>query len=168
MTVPVEVLRLHVRYTRWASMRLVDAASKLPPADLTRDFRHADKSVLGTLVHTFAADRVWMTRIDSSPARFLDPATDMHLAVLQHDWPVLLDRLCAWVDALKEPLAEISYVDLRGTPHTTPLWQVVLHVVNHGTHHRGQVSAMLRAMGHVPPQLDLIAFYRELAAARAI
>jgi len=44
----------------------------------------------------------------------------------------------------------------------TPLWQILLHVVNHATHHRGQVSGFLRAMGHTPPPLDLIAFYRTL------
>jgi uncharacterized damage-inducible protein DinB len=54
-----------------------------------------------------------------------------------------------------------SYHDSRGNPWTTPRWKIVLHVVNHGTHHRGQVSGFLRTMGHKPPQLDLIAYYRE-------
>jgi uncharacterized damage-inducible protein DinB len=50
--------------------------------------------------------------------------------------------------------------DLRGNTWTQPFWQLVLHVVNHATHHRGQVSGFLRAMGRVPPPLDLVAFYR--------
>jgi uncharacterized damage-inducible protein DinB len=58
----------------------------------------------------------------------------------------------------------LTYQDLQGRTHATPLWQIVLHVVNHGTHHRGQVAAMMRAMGHVPPPLDLIRYYRETAA----
>jgi len=41
-----------------------------------------------------------------------------------------------------------------------PLWQVVLHAVNHGTHHRGQVSGFLRTLGHTPPVTDLSHFYR--------
>ena len=53
-----------------------------------------------------------------------------------------------------------SYQDTKGNPYTTELWKIVLHVVNHGTHHRGQVSGFLRTMGHVPPPLDLIAYYR--------
>ena len=40
-----------------------------------------------------------------------------------------------------------------------PAWQIVMHVVNHGTHHRGAVSGFLRAMGKTPPKLDLIAYY---------
>jgi uncharacterized damage-inducible protein DinB len=54
---------------------------------------------------------------------------------------------------------------MRGNPWRQPLGQLVLHVVNHGTHHRGQVSAFLRMMGHVPPKLDLVTYYRDTAAA---
>jgi len=48
-----------------------------------------------------------------------------------------------------------------GNPWRQPLGQLVLHVVNHGTHHRSQVSRFLRVMGHVPPKLDLVSYYRE-------
>ena len=42
-----------------------------------------------------------------------------------------------------------------------PVWQIVLHVVNHGSYHRGQVAAMLRAAGYAPPDSDLIIWYRQ-------
>lgn len=165
MTIPVEVLRTHLRYSSWASKRLVAAASGLTADELTRDFKSADKSVLGTLVHIHAADRVWLGRIEGNPpARFMDPDVDLKLAVVQRDWPLLLDRWEAWAAALRDPSEAIRYKDLRGNAHSTPLWQVVLHVVNHATHHRGQVAAMLRAMDHAPPPLDLILYFRETAA----
>ena len=49
---------------------------------------------------------------------------------------------------------------MSGNRFNQPVWQLVLHVVNHGTHHRGQVSGFLRAMGHKPPKLDLVSYYR--------
>jgi uncharacterized damage-inducible protein DinB len=163
MSVPVEILRTHLRYTTWASARMVDAASGLTSDELTRDFKSADKHVLGTLAHVYAADRAWLGRIQgAAPAVFIAPDTDIRLAVLQHDWPALLGRWQVWVDGLQDSSVCASYVDLQGKPHTTPLWQIVLHVVNHGTHHRGQASAMIRAMGHAPPPLDLIRYYREV------
>lgn len=162
MSVPAETLQTHLRYSAWASALLVDAASRLTEDELTRDFKSADKSVLGTLVHVYAADRVWLARIEGEPPQpFLVPERDLHLRVLQHDWPALMDRWTSWAGTLLEPMAHASYQDLRGNAHTTPYWQIVLHVVNHGTHHRGQVSAMLRAMGHTPPPLDLIRYYRD-------
>ena len=60
--------------------------------------------------------------------------------------------------------AEVSYADMRGNPFRQQLGLLVLHVVNHGTHHRGQVSGFLRAMGHAPPKLDLVFYYREMEA----
>jgi len=165
MSVPVETLRTHVRYTNWATNRIVTAAAALTPEELTRDFGSADKSVLGTLAHVYAADRVWLGRIEGAPPmRFIDPDVDVKLTVLQHDWPALLTRWQSWVDSLQDAASAAAYTDLQGNPHTTPLWQIVLHVVNHATHHRGQAAAMIRAMGHSPPQLDLIRFYRELRA----
>lgn len=165
MAVTVEAIRTHLDYTAWASRRLVDAANALSSEELTQDFRTADHSVLGTLVHVYAADRVWFGRIQGNPpARFIDPQQDMRLEVLQNDWPVLYKRWQEWAvsrgdDSIR---AKISYKDLKGNSHETPLWQIVLHVVNHGTHHRGQVSGFLRALGRTPPPLDLIAYYREI------
>jgi uncharacterized damage-inducible protein DinB len=48
---------------------------------------------------------------------------------------------------------------MRGRSFRQALVVIVLHVVNHGTHHRGQASGFLRAMGHTPPELDLDLYY---------
>jgi uncharacterized damage-inducible protein DinB len=116
-------------------------------------------------VHIYAADRIWLGRIQGNPpARFIDPETDLHFPVLENDWPALHERWRQWSAALdgNSIEARIPYKDLKGNPYETPLWQIVLHVVNHATHHRGQVSGFLRAMGQHPPPLDLIAYYRQL------
>jgi uncharacterized damage-inducible protein DinB len=161
--VPAETLRLQLRYTAWASARIVEAAGKLSADELTRDFGTADKSVLGTLVHTFAADRVWIGRVlGNVPSRFLEVEKDMHLTVLQNDWPQIYERWQGWADGIDDAQAAVAlqYHDLKGNAHTTPLWQIVMHVINHATHHRGQAAGMIRSMGYAPPVLDMIAFYR--------
>ncbi len=164
MPVSVDTLRLQLDYSAWASQRLLDAAAKLSPEELTRDFKTADKSVLDTLVHVYAADRVWLSRVLGEPrATFVDPE-DRDLTLLQSEWPALQQRWKLWLRDFGEGdvTRQISYKDTRGNPYTTPAWQIVLHLVNHGTHHRGQISGFLRAMGHTPPALDLIAYYRSL------
>ena len=163
----LDVLRDHLNYTAWASQRLVQAASALTPDELVRDFGTADHSVLGTLVHVYAGDRIWLGRIEGNPpARFIVPEQDLHLSVLQRDWPALLERWKQWSTLLTEGSIheEISYKDTKGNSSSQPIWQIVMHVVNHGTHHRGQVSGFLRAMGHRPPVLDLRAYYHESAS----
>jgi uncharacterized damage-inducible protein DinB len=65
---------------------------------------------------------------------------------------------------LTDEMAEspISYSTFKGVPYRTPAWQIILHVVNHGTHHRGQAAGFIRSMGKMPPALDLIEYYRQL------
>lgn len=160
--VPKETLLTHLDYTAWASARLVTAAAQLTPAEAVRDFGTSEKSVLGTLAHVYAADRVWLRRVQGEPSAGFIGDSDRDLAVLQTAWPELLVRWRGFL-AGADPAAPISYHDLKGNPYTTPLWQIVLHVVNHATHHRGQAAGMIRAMGYAPPPLDLIAYYRGLA-----
>jgi len=119
-----EVLRHHFEYTAWASGRLLEAAAGLSPEQLTRDFGTADKSVIGTLAHVFAADRVWIGRIHGEPpARSLDPA-EAELSILREKWPQVHDRWRAWVVAqTAESAAQtLIYHDLKGNLHSQPLW----------------------------------------------
>jgi uncharacterized damage-inducible protein DinB len=164
MFLSAEALRSHIGYTAWASGRLVEAAGQLTPKELTRDFGTADESVLGTLVHVFVADRLWLPRLKGEPATTFLTDADYRLTVLQNDWHALYGRWTAWADGLTDEAAQadVSYADMRGNPFRQQLGVLVLHVVNHGTHHRGQVSGFLRAMGHVPPKLDLVFYYREV------
>jgi len=164
MPVTADTLRLHFDYSAWASRRLMEASANLTAEELARDFKTSDKNVLDTLVHVFAADRIWLSRVRGEPrAAFIDPA-DREYAALEREWPALYQRWKEWLAPLTDDgaRAKIAYRDMKGNPYEQPLWQIVLHVVNHGTHHRGQAAGFLRAMGHTPPALDLIAFYRAI------
>lgn len=168
MSPTTDLLRSHLDYTAWASARLVDAARELSPEELNRDFRTSDKSVLGTLVHIFAADRAWLERLHGTYRASLVNAEDYDLSTLGRVWPELLQKWKEWAAGLTDAQATeiLSYRDMAGNAHESPLWQIVLHVVNHATHHRGAVAGFLRAMGHTPPKLDLIHYYRSLSTAR--
>src|ERR1700676_3078300 len=164
MPASADTLRLHLDYSAWASNRLLEAASKLNEEELSHDFKTSDKNIASTLAHAFAADRVWLGRIQGNPpATFIDDK-DRQLDVLKTEWPALQQRWKQRATPLSDQsvLAKISYKDLKGNQYETPLWQILLHVVNHATHHRGQASGFLRAMGHTPPPLDLIVYYRGL------
>ena len=165
MPLSVEDLRDHLAYSAWASQRLVQAASELSSEELVRDFQTSDHSVLGTLVHTFAADRVWLARLRQSPHLKYSSEADYQLSVLQNDWPELYRQWDELLAGLNDEAvrADLTYQDMRGRTWIQPICQLVLHVVNHGTHHRGQVSGFLRTMGRVPPVLDLVAYYRRNA-----
>ena len=163
-----EILRHHIEYSAWASRRLLEAAAGLTPEQLTRDFNTSDRSIIGTLAHIFAADRVWIGRIHGNPpAKFLDRETELNLDFLTTAWPKVYDEWRDWAteQTTDSMAAVLTYRDLKGNEFHQPLWQLVLHVVNHATHHRGQVAGFLRSMSIAPPPLDLIAYYRSLPKA---
>ena len=163
MNVSPEVLRTHIDYTNWATNRLLQQAARLSQDELTRDFGTADKSVLGTLVHIFVSDRLWLNRLKSEPYQSAAEA-DRTFDALQVKWPVLQEHWKVFGAGLTDESvdASVAYSDLRGNRWNQPLWQLLLHIVNHAAHHRGQISGFLRAMGHAPEPLDLVAFYRQM------
>ena len=91
------------------------------------------------------------------------------METLTVDWQNLQENWEKWSEGLSDCDLDrdANYTLLDGTPFTTPVWQIVLHLVNHATLHRGQVMAMLRQLGTKPPATDLIFYYRELKAAAA-
>ena len=163
MAVSADALRTHIDYTAWASAKLVAAACPLPAEHLTHDFGTSDRHIVGTLAHIFAADRLWLARLlGNAPTQLITDA-DRSLPVLQSDWPAVLEGWKEWARGITDErvAAAFTYQDMKGNSWTQPLWQIVLHVVNHGTHHRGQVSGFMRALGHTPPATDLVYYYRE-------
>jgi len=165
MHVSPDTLRLHLDYSAWASRRLLEAAAALPPSELTQDFGTADKSVLGTLLHIYGADYAWMERMEgrSISARPYDEGAQLDF--LQAEWPKLWARWKSYAAGLTEQSAEaeIAYLTMKGDPFRSPVWQIVMHVVNHASHHRGQAAGFVRSLGKTPPVLDLMYYYRQLS-----
>jgi len=164
MPVSAETLRLQLDYSAWASQRLLSAIANLTPEDLARDFKTSDGNIVHTLSHVFAADRVWLARVQGTPRQGFIDDNDRQLDTLRQEWPLIHQGWKDWCEGLTDEgaRAQVSYRDLKGNAWEQPVWQILLHVVNHGTHHRGQVSGFLRSMGQTPPPLDMIAFYRSL------
>jgi uncharacterized damage-inducible protein DinB len=163
MPVTLDVLQDHLSYTAWASRRLLDAASNLTADELNRDFGTANSSVINTLIHIYSADKVWLDRVQGKSPESFTSRENPTVPSLHTAWLAVHEGWSRWAGALKpsSPETDISYFDLKRKEWRQPLWQIVLHVVNHGTHHRGQVSGFLRSLGHTPPGIDLVFYHRK-------
>jgi uncharacterized damage-inducible protein DinB len=151
--------QLHIRYTNWASRKLLDVVATLSPEDRERSNGISHGSILGTLAHVQFADWIWYTRV----VEHLDKPQGT-LEALQTVWPEIQRKWEAWSHTLADSdlQRELSYKLQDGTEFRSTIGQIILHVVNHGTLHRGQVMGMLRQMNIVPPSTDLMAYYRTL------
>jgi uncharacterized damage-inducible protein DinB len=160
MKIDREFVCLQLDYSRWASERSLDAARVLTADELARDLGNSYGGVAGTLEHIFQADRVWLSRVEGSPRLTLcDPGETWTLESLAAEWADVASRWRAWAETTDDFEANLQYKNLAGQDHGLPLWQLVLHLVNHATYHRGQITTMLRQLGHKPVATDLHVFY---------
>jgi uncharacterized damage-inducible protein DinB len=157
-----EITELYT-YHRWANARMLDAAGALAHADFARELVSSFPSVRDTLAHTLSADWIWLERWKgTSPTGWPGWDTSTH-AALAALWVELEGEQRTFLEGLGEADLErvIAYRAMNGVPYANPLGELLRHVVNHGTYHRGQVATLLRQLGVKPPQTDLILYYRE-------
>jgi len=159
-----------VDYHYWARDRLLEAVERLTPEQFTQTIENSFPSVRDTLVHLWGAEVVWLARWEGNSPTGL-PGTDgfSDLASVRAAWAQEERRLRALLERLGDEgvARSMEYRMFDGRPYVQPFWQMLQHLVNHGSYHRGQVTMMLRQL-HVAPakQMDLSAFYREATSVR--
>ena len=161
-----QMLNQHIDYTIWASLRILEAAANLTPDELTRDFGTADKSILGTLLHVYGGDLVWIERVHGTSLTSRPYDARGHAGNAQSRMAARLEpleRVRCGRSPRRRPTPKSPTRPSKGMLSVSPAWQIVLHVVNHGSHHRGQAAGFIRALGKTPPVLDLMHYYRASA-----
>jgi uncharacterized damage-inducible protein DinB len=153
-------------YNYWANARILDAAAGLTAEQYTSTVPGLGHGgVRGTLVHMLAAECLWRQRCleGVSPTTLLQEADFPTLEALRQRWAEEERLMRAGLTRLTErTLAEhIVYRTTAGRPMVDTLWQLLVHLVNHGTQHRAEVAMALTALGHSPGDLDLIIYLRE-------
>ncbi len=153
------------RYNDWANQRILAATAKLPPAQFLAQSSLSWGSVRDVLVHTLGAEWIWRMRLQhgAAPARLLAAADFPTYAALAERWQAEQAELSAYIAGLNddELNAPILYRNTKGQPYEAVLWQILAHVVNHGTQHRAEVAHILTSFGCSPGDTDLILFIRE-------
>jgi uncharacterized damage-inducible protein DinB len=151
-------------YTEWANHRMLRATATLSVDDWKRDLSGSHGGVRGTLVHIYWAEWVWLERWKGlpNPAR-TDEGGFADVTVLSERWRVLNEHRQAWYRTLPPSAASepLHYRLMNGTESISPLSQLVQHLANHSSYHRGQVIAMLRMLGAKAVGTDLVTFDRE-------
>ncbi len=151
------------RYNLWATRRLYEHIDALPEADYRRDAGLFFKSVHGTLNHLLVAEHeLWRRRFAQgvSPRLKLNDEIEADRERLRErllegalSWQPLI---ASWPEARFDEASVLEYTSTQGVAMRLPFAATLAHVFNHGTHHRGQISAALTAMGHACPELDLV------------
>jgi uncharacterized damage-inducible protein DinB len=160
----LEMIRKQYSYNRWATEKILEAAE-----GLSRDaFIQPDDSPFGsirnTLVHILEAQRGWLaiwkgeiTESDANDELVAEEFPDVES--VRSMWRLVECETDAFLDTLTESelnahvSAKFEWGDL-----SAPLWEMLVHVVNHGTQHRSEAAVTLSSLGHSPGMVDFLFF----------
>lgn len=165
----IENFRQLADYNHWANRRLYAAALEMSEEQYRRPTGVFFGSLHGTLNHLLLTDRVWLKRLtgegehpDRLDAILFADRSELARARMAED-----ARITRVIGGYTEAdLGNIlSYRTMAGRPQAQPLAEILLHLFNHQTHHRGHAHACCSIVtGTEPPSLDLLVFQRGVPA----
>lgn len=93
----------------------------------------------------------------------LDAASFPKVQALESRWETVARDQEKFIEALRPPrlVEELAYLNQRVQRYPYPLWQQMVHVVNHSNYHRGQITTLLRQLGAEAASTDLLVYYDE-------
>lgn len=143
-----------------ATARSLESLASVPESARSSE---AYQRGLGVMAHIQQARRVWLERVERRP---VTPVADWfpawaieesarHAAELDRSWSTLLD-------SIREPDLErpVVYASFKGERFSSTLDDILIHVFNHSTYHRGQVARLVSECGGDRALTDYIGFFR--------
>ena len=162
----IDAIRELYDYNHWANQRVLSAMTPLTDDMFTRNMGNSFVSLRDTLAHILGAEWIWLERWRGRSPKALLSASDFPtLQALQRRWAaVRLDQNQYIQTLVPDRLNDdVSYTNTRGERYSYALWRQMLHVINHSSYHRGQVTTLLRQMGAEPAGTDLLVYYDQAA-----
>lgn len=132
--------------------------------EFTRDMGDGTGSVRDKICHIIAADTIWLDRIEGLETKFMDSSffpskekTKEYFLSCKTRFEKILENL-----SVTNVFNKVSFKNKKGELIQFELNEVLLHVVNHGTYHRGQIGSLIRRIKGKPPTTDLIEFFKNV------
>jgi uncharacterized damage-inducible protein DinB len=160
-----ELLKQMAAYNIWANQKIIEIILALPEEKQKQELASSFKSLYATVLHMLDAENIWWQRMKLSERIFV-PSENFNGTMKD-----LADNLLQqnrqwdeWVNSASDMALEhvFQYYNLKRESFKQPIFQMILHVFNHGTYHRGQLVNMLRQLGvEKIPQTDFIVWSRK-------
>jgi uncharacterized damage-inducible protein DinB len=155
-------LQMLMRYKAWANELVFAAAAKLPEAELTAPRKIVFGSMLRTLNHVYAMDEVWRAHLEGRAHGYTtrNPEACPLLGELGEAQAAMDAWFMRYAHSLAREEEIVEFRFIGGGPGAMTRRDILLHVANHATYHRGNVAAMMYQAGVAPPTTDLSVFLK--------
>ncbi len=152
-------------YNCWATEKVMESTTKLSVEQFTSPNQCCHGSLRGTFVHILSADWIWRLRCQQgkSPDQFVDEdlfstPEALNLRLIEEQ-----SKMKAYLSTLNSGDLQnlVEYKTTKGAAYINILWHLLIHLFNHGTHHRSEIAEMLARYGHSPGDIDFIFYLRD-------
>jgi len=158
-------MRMLARYAAWANRLLFQTLSSLPENELTKMRHIVFGNILRTLNHVYVMDLVWQAHLEGRSHGFTtrNPETHPTFAELRAAQKQIDEWYINYADDISEPVCDeiVNFVFVGGGSGSMSRGDILLHVVNHTTYHRGHIADMIYQIPASPPTTDLPVFLRD-------
>ena len=151
-------------YNIWANQLLLDTINQLPEEKQKQELPSSFKSLYKTVLHMLDAEGIWWQRM-----KLLERITRLSddfigdMKELSNNFLYQNRQWSEWVNSANDHQLQhvFQYQNFNGEQFKQPIYQMILHVFNHDTYHRGQLVNMLRQLDvEKIPSTDFIAWSR--------
>jgi uncharacterized damage-inducible protein DinB len=160
-----------VDYNYWARDKLLAAVAQVPEHDYLAARPMDYGSIHGTLAHALGGEIVWRARWEGvSLPRIPDRSDFAGLGELTARWreeEATIRGFLARSDDATLMTTVVAYRNIAGESLSRLWWQTLVHLINHGTHHRSEVAAAITQLGHSPGDLDMMVYFNSEAGRRS-
>lgn len=161
--------RMLTRYNAWANKQIFEAVAALPAGEATKERPTLFKNMVHTLNHNYVIDRIWQAHLEGRDHGYTARNTPAHppLAELRRKQQEIDDWYIAWSDRSSDAALDerVDFTLIGGNRGVMTRGEILLHVVNHTSYHRGFVADLFYQVPARPPLTDLPVFLREDTAA---
>ena len=159
--------RMLARYNAWSNVVLFDAMAALPPGEITKERPTLFKTMIGTMNHLYVIDLIWQAHIEGRPHGFTrrDGVLHPELPDLRRAQEAMDAWYFDWANGQSDADLDrpVSFTLTTGNKGTMTRGEILYHVVNHSTYHRGWVCDLFFQVPARPPETDMPVFVRAMA-----
>ncbi|HKU47826.1 MAG TPA: DinB family protein [Burkholderiales bacterium] len=153
------------RYNEWANRVIFDSVAALPPGEAEKPRTSLFRNMVHTLNHNYVIDRIFQAHLEGRQHGYSARNTTEHppLAALRRSQEELDAWYVRWADGIAEPALDetVRFQFVGGGDGAMTRGQMLMHVVNHTSYHRGFVADLFYQVPAKPPITDLTVYLRD-------
>jgi uncharacterized damage-inducible protein DinB len=147
-------------YHSWANKQLIEHLSKLPKEIFNEEVNSVFPSISQTFAHMYAVDELWFLRMSGKSLNSIESKQFNSIQELNDAFTYLHNEMLEFLNHQEDLEQTVIYHNTKGDRFSNSIREIIFHIVNHGTYHRGNISAMIRQLGYQGISTDYIYYLR--------